>query len=224
MAGSGIGTRFAPARFLLFLALLAIGTLGWHEALGGKWADALSAGFDMAAAAYLLSLLPLLRDVDVATLRKHARDNDANRVLVLALTVVIVLVVLAALSGELPQATTGNMAALARLLGAIALAWLFSNAVFALHYAHLYYSVDPKHGGSDAKGLDFPGGDLPLFTDFVYFSMTLGMTFQTSDVPITAHRIRRVALMQCLGAFLFNLGIIALVINALGGLVAGGKG
>ena len=44
------------------------------------------------------------------------------------------------------------------------------------------------------------------------------MTFQTSDVAITAGHIRRVVLGQSLAAFLFNMGILAFTINALGGL------
>jgi uncharacterized membrane protein len=43
------------------------------------------------------------------------------------------------------------------------------------------------------------------------------MTFQTSDVSITATPMRRTVLFQCLAAFLFNLGILAFTINVLGG-------
>lgn len=221
-ARGGIGNRIASARFLVFLAVLAGGTLAWHVGLGGKWEDALAAGFDFAATLYLLSLVPLLRDGDAAILRRHARQNDANRVLVLVLAVVIVVAVLAALAGELPEATQGNMGALARLLGAIVAAWLFIMALYALHYTHLYYGEDPRQRGADRGGLDFPGKGDPLFSDFLYFSGTLAMTFQTSDVAITARRMRKIVLGQCLLAFVFNLGIIALVINALGGLATGG--
>jgi uncharacterized membrane protein len=42
------------------------------------------------------------------------------------------------------------------------------------------------------------------------------MTFQTSDVTITSTRIRRVVTLHCLEAFVFNLGVIAFTINALG--------
>lgn len=220
----GIGNRIAPARFLVFLALLAGGTIAWHVGFGGKWADALAAGFDASAALYLVSLIPLLHDADAETLRRHARENDANRLLVLVLALVIVLVVLAALAGELPEATRGNLGAAARLLGAIAFAWLFSMALYALHYTHLYYGEDPEKKGADRGGLDFPGKSDPLFSDFLYFSATLAMTFQTSDVAITSRRMRSIVLMQSLGAFVFNLGIIALVINALGGLASGGGG
>ena len=43
------------------------------------------------------------------------------------------------------------------------------------------------------------------------------MTFQTSDVAITRAALRRVALLHCFGAFVFNIGVIAFAINVLGG-------
>jgi uncharacterized membrane protein len=43
------------------------------------------------------------------------------------------------------------------------------------------------------------------------------MTFQTSDVNITAPGIRHVALMHSFAAFIFSIGLIAFTINVLGG-------
>jgi len=43
------------------------------------------------------------------------------------------------------------------------------------------------------------------------------MTLQTSDVEIVSRRIRRVAIVQCLAAFVFNIGVLAFTINVLGG-------
>ena len=42
------------------------------------------------------------------------------------------------------------------------------------------------------------------------------MTFQTSDVQITARRVRKAALGQCMAAFVFNIGVLAFTINVLG--------
>ena len=53
--------------------------------------------------------------------------------------------------------------------------------------------------------------------DFAYFAFTLGMTFQTSDVSVTARPLRRVVLLHCFGAFIFNIGVIAFAINGLAG-------
>jgi uncharacterized membrane protein len=42
------------------------------------------------------------------------------------------------------------------------------------------------------------------------------MTFQTSDVTISDARIRRFVTMHALGAFIFNIGVLAFTINVLG--------
>ena len=101
-----------------------------------------------------------------------------------------------------------------KIIGTLALCWLFSSLIYALHYAHLFYGDDQ---GKDARGLDFPGTKEPDYWDFLYFSTCLSMTFQVSDMNITSPRIRRVVMFHCLAAFVFNLGIIAFTINVLGG-------
>ncbi len=212
-----MGNRLAPPRFVLFLALLVAGFLGYWQASGtGDLADAVAMSFDLAALVFLLSLVPLLRDTDVATIRSHAAANDANRVLVLIVTTVATLVVMAAIAGELPNASAGNSMAMGKLVATLTLTWLFGNVVYALHYAHLYYSSCPQTG-ADSGGLDFPGEQPPDYLDFVYFGFTMGMTFQTSDVQITSQSIRRIATMHALVAFVFNLGVIAFTINAISG-------
>jgi uncharacterized membrane protein len=64
--------------------------------------------------------------------------------------------------------------------------------------------------------LSFPESNEPDYWDFVYFSFTLGMTFQTSDVAITTTAMRKPVTVQCLAAFIFNIGVLALSINVLG--------
>jgi uncharacterized membrane protein len=95
----------------------------------------------------------------------------------------------------------------------LVLSWIFSNTVFAMHYAHLYYQPEGK---GDHGGLEFPDTPTPDYWDFLYFSFTLGMTFQTSDVTVRASHMRRLALGHTVAAFFFNLGIVAFVVNALG--------
>lgn len=215
-----IGQRIAPARFVGFFALFVAGTMAHHHWLrpGGHWngwADALPMGFDLGAFAFLLSMVPLIRTSPDA-IRRHAGENDANRILVLAITSLLSAVVLAAIAGELPAAQAGEGAGFVKLIGTLLLAWLFANAVYALHYAHEYYTADPA-SGKDCCGIAFPGTEEPDYPDFLYFAFTLGMTFQTSDCDITDRRIRRIVLIHSLVAFVFNMGVIAFSINAIGG-------
>lgn len=217
-AGLRFGQRFAPLRFVLFIALLLAGfaARGWMTNFADL-ADALVVGFDFAVAGFLLSLIPLLRECDRATMRRHSEENDANRTVVLAVSTLITLVVMAAIAGELPAAKHREPGALLRLIVTLLLTWLFANVVYALHYAHEYYRAG-KAPGEEAGGLDFPGSGHPDYLDFAYFSLTLGMTFQTSDVEISSRSIRRIVTAHSCAAFIFNIGVIAFTINGIGGI------
>lgn len=214
MAESGhgwrIGQRIAPPRFLAFMAIMAAVWLGVSVMKGFLWGRALMIGFDAGAIFFLASLWPLLGD-DTGEVRARAKANDTNRAGLLAITGLVMIVILVVVANELMTQPSHRMIAL--VVVTLVLAWLFSNVVYALHYAHLYYSRDD---GKDAGGIDFPGDEEPHYWDFIYFSFTLGMTFQTSDVNMTSRRMRRVAIGQCLAAFVFNIGVLAFTINVLG--------
>ena len=99
------------------------------------------------------------------------------------------------------------------------LSWLVTHVVFAMRYAHEYYAKDL--GGPEIdRGLEFPGGEPPDYWDFAYFAIVVGMTFQVSDVQITARKLRRLATVHGLIAFLFNTVIVALTVNIAAGLLS----
>jgi uncharacterized membrane protein len=210
-----LGRRLAPPRFLMFLGLSIAGFFASRAVLGSPWTEAAALAFDFAAVVFLVSLVPLLRQSGPQAIRDHADANDANRTLVLVVTAFVMIVVMAAISGELPGAGKGELASVIKLVATLLLVWIFANSVYALHYAHDFYSDGLD--GKDCGGIDFPGTPEPTYGDFIYFAFTLGMTFQTSDTDITAARIRNVALFHSFTAFLFNIGVIAFTINTLGG-------
>ncbi len=207
----GLGQRVAPPRFVLFMVVFAGSTAAlWQAAGRGR---AVMGGFDIAAVVFLIAIVTLFRRGTPERLRRAAQANDANRALLLAISGAVSLVILLAVHDELKG--KNDTFAIVLVIATLALAWLFTNMVYALHYAHLFYSSD--EAGTDEGGIDFPGTDTPDYWDFLYFSYTLGMTFQTSDVSISDTRIRRIVTGQCLAAFVFNLGVIAFSINVLGG-------
>jgi uncharacterized membrane protein len=211
-----LGNRLAPPRFIAFVVLLPLSMALWRTIQPhSSWQDALAMGFDLAAIIFLIALLPLLRSFSVDEMRRHADQNDANRSLILAVSTLLALVVLAAISGELAAARSGDRLAMGKLLLTLALAWLFANSVYALHYAHAFYFGSGEKG-DHRGGIEFPGTTAPDYADFAYFAFTLGMTFQTSDVQITAPAVRRLVLIHALVAFACNIGVIAFTINALG--------
>jgi len=197
--------------------VLVGGYLVSHWLIGDSdWKDSAALAFDLAAICFLISLIPLLKHGTTAIMRLHAEENDANRLMVLVVTSLLTLVVMVAVSGELERVNKGDLLAAFKLVATLVLIWLFANAVYALHYAHVFYSRERESGG-DRGGLDFPGTKTPSYSDFAYFAFTLGMTFQTSDVEITAPAVRQVALLHSFAAFIFNIGVIAFTINVLGG-------
>jgi uncharacterized membrane protein len=107
----------------------------------------------------------------------------------------------------------------------LALSWLLTHVVFALRYAHEYYTR--TGGGAKADGgpkvdggLEFPSEPCPDYLDFLYFSAVLGMTFQVSDVQITSRKFRRLATLHGFLGFLFNTVIVALTVNLASGLLS----
>lgn len=210
-ARTGIGKTIAPARFVGFVvALFAAVPAAWW--ILGNWDLAFMAGFDAAAILFLASVAPLLGTSSGATIRGHARDNDANRTVLLAITGLVMAVLLVAIAaesvGNTPQPLTKIL-----IIVTLILAWLFSNTVYALHYAHMAYG---DGDGIECDGIAFPGTAEPVYWDFAYFAFTLGMAFATSDVQIKDASIRRVVVIHCLAAFGFNIGVLAFTINVLG--------
>ena len=207
-----IGNRVAPWRFILFTMLFVAGTPIAFR-FTGDWLFAIMIAFILAAATFLISCVNLLTVRDSRTMRAHARANDANRAMLLAITGVVILVIMATVADEIvgssPTRTSTRLMVIATLL----LAWLFSNSIYALHYAHLAYRRATAEG---CQGIEFPGTREPVYADFVYFAFTLGMTFQTSDVAINDGGIRREVTFHCLAAFVFNIGVLAFTINVIG--------
>ena len=204
-----LGNKIAPPRFLAFLALLVGGTIVAAKLLHSGPLAAM-AGFDIAAFAFLASCIPLLGTREASTVREHAAQNDANRIGLLVITAIVVTILLIAIAAEAvgknPEPFTKAL-----IIATLALAWLFSNTVYALHYAHLAYNR-PNVG---CMGFEFPRTPQPIYWDFIYFSFTCGMAFATSDVVVTETHVRKTVAFHCLAAFAFNIGVLAFTINLL---------
>jgi uncharacterized membrane protein len=94
--------------------------------------------------------------------------------------------------------------------------WTLVHTVFTMRYAHVYYGLNDQ--GKSTGGLNFPDEDEPDYLDFAYFSFIIGMTCQVSDVSISSRRLRRLALVHGLIAFVFNAAIVAMSVNLISGL------
>lgn len=216
-----LGSISAKCRLLISLAL---GALAWGLAPAGvdttsRWV----AVWDVYAGSTLLLIAAAMFTADAATIRKVANSEDLSRVLAFVFVLVAALASLlgvVALLGTLDNLSRGAFTRhVALSVAAVLEAWLLVHTVFTLHYAHIYYDNDERHGG-DTGGLGFPGNDPePDYLDFAYFAFTIGMAAQTADVTIPGRRQRRTALLHAIISFGFNTAIVALSISAVGGLL-----
>ncbi len=157
---------------------------------------------------------------NASNVKKFAADEDSSKAFVFIFVVFGALFSLLAVFILLlsVKKNTSQFATQALLsVFAVGLSWFLIHTVFTLRYAHLFYRKFQK---VTIKGLLFPGGEEPDYTDFAYFSFTIGMTFQVSDVEIASKEIRKLALFHAILSFAFNTAIIALSINLISGLLA----
>jgi len=195
----------------MFLMLFAVGTMSglyyW------EWELALMAGFDLGAAIFLASSLPLFFN-RTDEMRDLAARSDANRIVMLLISGLAVVVILVAVAVQLSTDHMLTGIEKSEIAATLVLVWSFANAIWTLHYAHIYYT--PGDDDLDCAGLLFPGTVKPDMADFAYFAFTIGVAAQTADVSITSRHMRRVALIHSIAGFFFNLFVLALSINVLG--------
>jgi uncharacterized membrane protein len=174
----------------------------------------------------LLVLVPLtyihMRRLDARQIRAHYEEEDPTAPVIVIVVVAAALLSLLAIVGLL--STMKHVPAGERwghlLLAAMTIAnsWLLVHTMFTLRYADMYYSV-----AEDAPPpLAFPETRQPLFWDFVYFSFTIGVACQTSDVATTQTGIRITVTIHSIIAFVFNLSILGFAINVSAGILGQG--
>ncbi len=204
-------------RFNLSTLVFMLGAAALHAG-GMSMARAIVLAFVAAALLFLLLIGHMFaHSRDVHAIRARARQEDQGRLGQLWTSLGMSVVVLVALVVELRAGHEGRAIELALAGSALALAWLFMNTMFALHYAHRYYGDGARE--QPAGGLVFPGNQAPDYWDFLYFALIIGMTFQVSDVQIESRALRRVALLHGLTAFVFNMLILAMSVNVVAGTI-----
>lgn len=217
-----LGTRarvLIPVVTALIVLLL---TWGRVELVGS-----MIAAWDAFAFCFLALTWMAILGFSIDQIRKAANIQDAAGRFVFAFAIVAACASLFAVTLLLRTAKQFQgpelLAHLALSVAAVAGSWGLIHTIFTLRYAHIYYD-DEECSGHDAPGetvggLEFPNESRPDYVDFAYFSFVIGMTFQVSDVVITARRIRRLALLHGVVSFAFNTMILALSLNIITGLV-----
>lgn len=182
------------------------------------------AAWDVYCFASLALAWGVISFLDPYDARRTARIQDSSQTFLFTLVIGAATASLFAVglllgeSKQLPAASLREHIALS--LAAIALSWGLIHTLFALRYAHYYYEDAREVARHEIEGgMLFPEEANPDYLDFAYFSFVIGMTAQVSDVQITSRRVRRVALVHGLIAFLFNTAILAVFVNIVAGLL-----
>jgi uncharacterized membrane protein len=216
--------RFIRSRPHLSLAIALGAVVGLAVPDSHAWLRRALVGWNAGVWVYLLGMAWLMTRADHHKVRDIAGRQDESAGLVLFTLVAGALLSLYAIVSELTRMDhmPADQVALRYAFTALTVigSWLLVGVLFCFHYAHLYYRA-PK----DRLPLRFPeedpqsGGIEPDYWDFLYFSFTIAVAVQTSDVAVTSRAMRKLVLGHSVLAFFFNLLILGLSINIAASLV-----
>ncbi|MER7912198.1 MULTISPECIES: DUF1345 domain-containing protein [unclassified Streptomyces] len=188
-------------------ALVAVPT---HAPLG------VLAGIAAAETAFVVTGWAVLWPMDAATTHRNVRREEFRPVVE---ELAVVSTSLAGLVGIIVLLLVGRTdlshAAAATALCGVFMAWAALHLMYAARYAYHYYVPEP--GG----GIDFNTEEPPRYSDFLYFSFNLGMTYQVSDTNVSTAGLRAIVLRHCLLSYVFGASILATTINLVTGIVTG---
>lgn len=177
-------------------------------------------GWDVGALIYLTLAAHMMFGSTHEKMQARARVLDEGKFVILILVVLAVFFTLGAIIAELAnvkgQPDTLRYSHICLAVITILISWFFTHTMFALHYAHNFYS---SHAKNQDGGLKFPDCDKPDYFDFLYFAFIIGTSGQTADVDINSKHMRRVSTIHCVLAFFFNTTLLALTINIASGLI-----
>ena len=193
-----VGVAVPPSHSTITRALIA-----WNS---GVWA-------------YLVAMAWLMMRANHHKVKEIASRQDESAGLVLATLTVAAVISLTAIVYELGAAAGPQSSELYLRYGFTALtvfgAWFLVGVLFCFHYAHLYYRAS-----ATVLPLKFPDAIVdPDYWDFLYFSFTIAVAAQTSDVCVMTRSMRKLVLGQSVLSFFFNLAILGLSINIAAGLI-----
>lgn len=155
-------------------------------------------------------------------IQQRAALQDDGRGMILGLVLLASAASLTAVGLELSQAKSAHglfkILQITLAFATVVVSWFVAQLIFALHYAHEYYSLtaDPPH--VLRKGLKFPEGGEPDYWDFLHFSVIIGVASQTADIAYDSRTLRRIGTVHSLLAFAFNTIVVALTINLWAGV------
>jgi uncharacterized membrane protein len=204
------------------IAEVALAGLGIAYFMGDSKRTSLAflAWFDLVALAYLA-----IGFVVVRRTRGHLGGHlaktrvpdpnwtiDLRRRLGFLLSVVASLTGLTAASDVLIHGVDNENDNAVRTLAVIAVicSWTLLHAGYAAFYRH-------HDGGPEGRGFRFPREEHPILLDYLYFSMTLGVSFAASDVEVITRRTRWHVMVHEIVSFFYNTAILGIAVSVITG-------
>jgi uncharacterized membrane protein len=180
--------------------------------------------YNLGVGVYLVLTGALMRRASPEDAAELARRGEPNNILTLivvnALSVFSLVGVAAMLNHPIGRPRWVVNLHMTTSLLAVVLSWFLAHIYFGLHYMRLYYDDTIIDGKLTYRlGLEFPQRETADFWDFMYYSFTIAMCYQTSDVTVTSVRIRRVTLVHAIFSFLFVTAIIGFVVNVISNII-----
>lgn len=164
---------------------------------------------------YLTIFSSRVPHLTAAHLKAHADSDDLPAIAIIVITFLAVAVSVASLFVALNHSAGETVWSLALAFLSVFLGWLTIHTMTAAHYAHLFWRPSASGGKMQPRGgMDFPGTEEPGIHEFLYFSIVIGMTAQTSDVAVTRTSMRKVVLAHSIVSFFFNTVLVAAAVNA----------
>lgn len=177
-------------------------------------------GWNIGAWLYLVFAARMMFWTSHEKMRARAKAQDDGKYFVLIMVIIASIVSVGAIFAELSVVKDMHgflrSAHIALAIMTILSSWAFIQVMFALHYAHDYYTAK---GNGNSGGLEFPSEAAPDYSDFLYFACVIGTSGQTADVNFTSKSMRRTGLLHCVLAFFFNTTLVALTINIASSLI-----
>lgn len=206
-------SRYARHRpFLIAVVLSALVLIGMIIVLPALAVESAAIVFFLT---YLVIIGSRLPHLTAAHLKAHADSDDLPAMVIIAITFLAVGVAVASLFLALNHTAGETVWSLALAFLSVLLGWLTIHTMTAIHYAHLFWRPISAPGKKQPRGgMDFPDTDEPGVYEFLYFSVVIGMTAQTSDVAVTTTPMRKVVLLHSIVSFFFNTVLVAAAVNA----------
>jgi uncharacterized membrane protein len=209
----------APRRLGIVLAIALISFFALEPWIAAR--TRLLLGWNLGAMTYLALAWTTVARTDATMTRVRAQTHDQSGYVIFVLVVTAAsasFVAIGFLVGDFRNLPYwGRVAHLTLSISALLLSWLLIQTLFAFHYARWYYSRMAE-SATHRGGLRFPSDKEPDYLDFAYYSFVVGMTSQVSDVMVTTRQMRRLTLVHGVLAFIFNIAILAMSINIIGGV------